>query len=79
LEAQEDHLEGEIVVSRQTADRVAAEQAWSADDELLLYVIHGMLHLVGFDDHSEADIAAMRDQEKHYLVWMKIPGAESHA
>ena len=43
-------LEGEIVVSIDTARREAADAGWSADDELLLYVVHGALHLAGYCD-----------------------------
>ena len=40
-------LEGEIIASVETADREASEHKWSGDDELLLYIIHGMLHIIG--------------------------------
>src|ERR1051326_7852141 len=43
-------LDGEIIVSADYAKREAARYGWTADDELLLYVIHGTLHLVGYDD-----------------------------
>lgn len=45
-------LEGELVVSSETALREAAEAVWAPGDELLLYVIHGALHLVGYDDQN---------------------------
>ena len=32
---------------------------WPAEDELLLYIVHGTLHLVGYDDHDPADLAKM--------------------
>ena len=37
-------------------------------DELLLYLIHGTLHLVGYDDASATQRAAMREKELHYLT-----------
>src|SRR5947209_20458481 len=43
-------LDGEIIVSADHAASQAVHFGWSADDELLLYVIHGCLHLVGYDD-----------------------------
>lgn len=67
LEQNDGHLEGEVVVSADTADCHAKEAGWSASDELLLYVIHGMLHLVGFRDKRPDDIAAMRCAELKYL------------
>jgi probable rRNA maturation factor len=56
-------LEGEIVVSLETAAAAAAEAGWSCDDELVLYVVHGALHLAGFDDQRPSDEAAMRRRE----------------
>ena len=41
--------------------------------ELALYVIHGLLHLCGHDDHDEAGAAAMRERERHYLRQLGLP------
>lgn len=60
-------LAGQLIVSSDTANRLAAEVGVQMQDELLLYVIHGTLHLVGYDDHEPADITEMRDAEKRYL------------
>lgn len=60
-------LEGELVVSADTAIREAAEARWSPLDELLLYVIHGALHLVGYLDKTPADKKAMYAAELRYL------------
>ncbi len=62
-------VEGEIIVSGDTAAASAPGYGWPAQDELLLYVIHGMLHLVGYDDKSPADAARMRQAEA------RLPGA----
>jgi probable rRNA maturation factor len=67
LESTAELLEGEIVVSGETAAAQAGEYATTPEDELLLYVVHGTLHLVGFDDHDEADQAKMRQAEQYYL------------
>lgn len=58
-------LEGEIVLSTDTASREAlrVEGSWDAQKEVLLYVIHGCLHLIGFDDHEDEDLAEMRRAE----------------
>ena len=37
------------------------------ESELLRVVIHGVLHLMGFDDHTEADVAQMRAKEEECL------------
>jgi probable rRNA maturation factor len=67
LEHERDFLEGEIVVSGETALNASRAYGWEATDELLLYVVHGMLHLVGFDDRTAAARAAMRRAERDYL------------
>lgn len=61
-------LEGEIIVSADTARRVASQVGWSPDDELLLYVIHGALHLVGHDDTTPDALLRMREQERRHLA-----------
>jgi probable rRNA maturation factor len=66
------HLEGEIVASIDTARREAAQAGWSTDDELLLYAVHGALHLVGHDDHDPADAAAMRIAERAVLARLGV-------
>ena len=61
-----DESEGEIVVSTDTAWREAERLAfpgWTAEEEMFLYVIHGALHLAGFDDHEEEDLKEMRTAE----------------
>lgn len=63
LDATCDTLEGEIAISLDTAASQAKEYAWTVADELLLYVIHGTLHLVGYRDNSETTMAEMRAQE----------------
>jgi probable rRNA maturation factor len=56
---------GEIVVSTQTAKRQARRFGTSLDHELRLYIVHGLLHLHGFDDKTAAGAAEMkRVQEK---------------
>ena len=67
LEDDPARLEGEIIVSRDTAQRMAVEAGWPAKDELLLYVVHGALHLAGRRDKSLADEAAMRSAEAAVL------------
>jgi probable rRNA maturation factor len=68
LERSERCLEGEVVVSAETAAANAARYRSTPEDELLRYVIHGTLHLVGYDDASPAQRAIVRRREKKYLV-----------
>jgi probable rRNA maturation factor len=68
LERNDNRLEGEIIVSADTALSAAPRYGWSAGDELLLYVIHGALHLVGYDDQTPEAQAEMRRHEAAILA-----------
>jgi probable rRNA maturation factor len=72
LEQTEACLDGEIIISANYALKSAHEYRWSADDELLLYVVHGTLHLVGHDDQDDDSLALMRDRERHYLSQLHV-------
>jgi probable rRNA maturation factor len=61
-------IDGEIIASADYAAREAPRYGWTADDELLLYVIHGCLHLIGHDDHTPEGQSAMRAEESKYLA-----------
>ena len=50
---------GEIVVSVETASRQATEYGTDLLHELRLYIAHGLLHLAGYDDHSEEGFREM--------------------
>jgi probable rRNA maturation factor len=67
LQRDDQQLEGEVVVSADTAASCSARFGWSAADELLLYVIHGTLHLVGYEDTTAAAREAMRAEERRHL------------
>lgn len=60
-------LSGQLIVSTDTAQKTAREFGGSMQDELLLYVVHGTLHLVGYNDKNPSDAKEMRDAEKKYL------------
>jgi probable rRNA maturation factor len=76
LDSREGHLDGEVVFSADTAAAAAlAEGEWTPAEEQLLYVIHGVLHLIGFDDKTEDDREHMRAAERHYL---RQCGVEAH-
>ena len=68
LESGAGSLDGEIIVSADTAARSAPGFGWPAEDELLLYVIHGALHLVGYDDLNPEAKTEMRRQERACLA-----------
>lgn len=62
-----DFVSGEMVVSVDTAADRAREQDVAPDTELLLYVIHGTLHICGMDDKRNDDRARMRIAERQCL------------
>src|SRR6267142_1150334 len=55
---------GEVYVCPEVAQAYAAEHDLDPQEELLLYIIHGILHLVGYKDGNAASKKAMRAQEK---------------
>ena len=67
LDVKEKTLEGEIVISTDTALRNSKVFGTSVVKEIDLYVIHGILHLLGFDDHTQRDIQEIRTEEKKIL------------
>jgi probable rRNA maturation factor len=60
-------LLGEVIVSLDTALRQAPEHALTARAEALLYIVHGLLHLLGYDDHAEGERARMEARQQHWL------------
>jgi probable rRNA maturation factor len=59
--------EGEIVICVPVARRQARRHGVAVRDELLLYAIHGMLHLSGWDDRTPAGFKAMHWKEDEIL------------
>jgi probable rRNA maturation factor len=66
-------LEGELVIGVEIAKDAAAERGHDVQAEVALYVIHGLLHLCGYDDKSPRDEKAMREREAHYLRQLGLP------
>ena len=62
-DAESPRLEGELVLSVQTASANAAEWGRFVTEEILLYVVHGTLHIAGLDDADPDSIARMRFHE----------------
>ncbi len=58
---------GEIVVSGETARREAQARGIDPRHELLLYVVHGALHLAGHRDKGRSDRGRMRAAERRVL------------
>ena len=60
---------GEIIVSADTARHQAAEHGHGVDDELALYIIHGLLHLNGYDDTGPRARAKMHRMQER--IWRR--------
>lgn len=58
---------GEIVICVPEALRQSKSRGVDPRLELLLYALHGMLHLAGFDDRTDRDFAAMHRTEDSIL------------
>lgn len=58
---------GELLIGVEVAARQAIDYETSADREIALYGIHGMLHLAGFDDQNPEDAALMKDRQEELL------------
>lgn len=65
---------GEICVCVDQAQRMARELGVAPADELLLYLVHGWLHLAGLDDIEDADRAEMRAAETTALALLRGAG-----
>jgi probable rRNA maturation factor len=70
-------LSGELVIGAEVALAQARERGHDVQAELALYVIHGLLHLCGYDDHDDADVRKMRARERHYLQQLGLPDITS--
>jgi len=72
--ADDDALVGDLIVSIPTAERQAAERGHSLRNEVRILLVHGFLHLCGFDhEESGEEHATMVDAEE---VMMELLGWE---
>ncbi|MBF0511673.1 MAG: rRNA maturation RNase YbeY [Candidatus Omnitrophica bacterium] len=58
---------GEVIVCPSMASSNAKIYGVCIEDEIVLYVVHGILHLAGYDDHKPQDIKQMRLMEQRVL------------
>ncbi len=64
---QGDHVMGDVVISLQTAERHAADERHSMERELGILLIHGILHLLGYDHERVEDARVMEGRERELL------------
>ena len=60
-------LSGDLFISIDSVRENASFYGTEFADELNRVIVHGLLHLIGYDDHTEEDIAQMRAKENYYL------------
>ncbi len=70
----DDGLLGEIIICPNVAIEYAAKHKKNPYDELALYIVHGLLHLVGYDDLTVRERKKMRRSEKKQIVAATIKG-----
>lgn len=58
---------GDIAISLDTAARAAKQNGTELEDELRLYLAHGLLHLLGFDHHRPGEARQMAKMEARLL------------
>lgn len=78
LDVGENSVEGEVIASLETAARICTAAGWSAADELLLYVVHGLLHIAGMDDSDNEQQQKMRLAEQSCLLALGVEQAAQH-
>lgn len=60
-------LSGDLFISVDSVKENSIFYETEFENELKRVIVHGILHLVGYDDHTEEDIRMMRSKENYYL------------
>ncbi|MFQ5964589.1 MAG: rRNA maturation RNase YbeY [Candidatus Scalinduaceae bacterium] len=63
-------LNGEIIVSVETAVEVASTRKLNIEGEIILYLVHGILHLLGYRDNNKRDAKIMHKKESEILGFL---------
>ena len=66
---------GEIIISVETADRQATQLGKALLKELCLYLLHGLLHLAGYDDVTDSDSRIMERLQRRLMRDLSTPGS----
>lgn len=67
LDAPEEHLLGDIIISAETAQRQGEEFGHGLEREIVYLSVHGLLHLLGYDHMKEEDKKIMRTKEEEAM------------
>lgn len=68
----DDEILGDIIISAERAAEQAEDYRHSLKRELAYLTVHGMLHLFGYDHHSEKEKNEMRQKEERVLTQLGI-------
>ena len=63
------HALGDVVISADTATREAEEGGWSGYERLVFLLLHGILHLTGYDHERSGEVEALRMERKEQELW----------
>ena len=67
-----DKVSGDLFISVDSVRDNANFYGTDFADELSRVMVHGVLHLIGYDDHTKKDIKMMRSKEDYYLSLKKL-------
>jgi len=67
----QEEVNGDIVISTDAVIKNALEYGTTQKEELILYLVHGILHLLGYADYRPADIKRMRKKEQEILDYLR--------
>lgn len=68
---EKDVVSGDLFISIDSVRDNAGHYGATFEEELDRVMVHGILHLIGYDDHSEEQSAEMRRKENYYLDMKK--------
>lgn len=64
-------LSGDLFISIDSVRENAIQYGAEFEEELCRVMVHGLLHLIGYDDHTVEDQKVMRQKENYYLQCRK--------
>lgn len=65
-------ISGDLFISVDSVRENSVEYVTEFEDELHRVIVHGILHLIGYDDHTEDEIKTMRSKEDYYLSLFEL-------
>ncbi len=65
-------ISGDLFISVDSVRENSVEYETEFEDELHRVIVHGILHLIGYDDYTEDEIKTMRSKEDYYLSLFEL-------